>query len=79
MGIHARVDFIELETSLPCSTMDEAMDFYTWMFHDMTAEEKKRLKKYVQSITTSTGDGTFSVLREHTPTWAYISWEPSAK
>ena len=79
MGINARVDFIELETSLPCSTMDEAMEFYSWMFHDLTEEEKKQLKKYVQSITTSASDGTYTVLRKQAPTWAYISWEPSAK
>ena len=76
MGIHARVDFIELEKSLPCTSLEDAMEFYTWMFHDLTEEEKKRLKKYVQSITTSTGDGTYSVVRKNVPTWAFIRWDP---
>ena len=57
MGIRASIDFIELENSMPCSSLEEAMDFYNWMFHDLTDEEKKRLKKYVQSITTSTDNG----------------------
>ena len=77
MGIHARVDFIELESSLPCSSVEEAMDFYLWMFHDLTADEKKRLKKYVQSITTSTENGTYSVQRNTIPIWAFIRWTPS--
>ena len=77
MGIHARVDFIDLEKSLPCSSLEDALDFYTWMFHDLTVDEKKRLKNYVQSITTTSDDGTFSVHRKHVPSWALSRWVPS--
>ncbi len=76
MGIHATVDFIRLEDSLPCSSIKEAMDYYIWMFHDLTPEEKKRLKKYVQSISTSKDDGTIIIHRKKIPSWAYICWEP---
>jgi SAM-dependent methyltransferase len=76
MGIHASIDFIPLESTLPCSSIEEAVDYYMWMFHDLTNVEKKRLKKYVQSITTSTNDGTLAVHRKHIPTWAFISWKP---
>ena len=75
MGIHASVDFIPLESTLPCSSIAEAMEYYTWMFHDLTSDEKKRLKKYVQSITTSTDDGTLAIHRKHVPTWAFICWK----
>lgn len=78
MGIQASVNFIKLEESLPCSSIADAMDYYTWMFHDLTGDEKKRLKKYVQSITTSNSEGKLSVLRKNIPTWAFIRWEPSA-
>lgn len=77
MGINASVDFIELERSIPCDSLEEAMDLYAWMFNDLTEGEKKRLKKYVQSITTSADDGTYSVQRENIPTWAFIRWTPS--
>lgn len=76
MGYQASVNFIRLEESLPCKDLEEALDYYAWMFHDLTGDERKRLKKYVQSITTPTGDGTFTVHREHVPTWAFISWTP---
>jgi SAM-dependent methyltransferase len=76
MGIRASVQFIHLESEIPCSTLDEAMEIYTWMFHDLTPTEKKRLKKYVLSITTTTKDGTMIVHRKHTPTWAFIRWQP---
>ncbi len=76
MGIRASVNFIDLEESLPCNSVEEAMDYYTWMFHDLSEDEKKRLKKYVQSITTSSGDGMFTVLRKDVPSWAFIRWEP---
>lgn len=78
MGIQASVDFIKLEESIHCSTLDEAMDYYIWMFHDLTGDERKRLKKYVQSITTSTSEGAFTIIRKHVPTWAFIRWEPPA-
>lgn len=76
MGIHANVNFIPLESTLPCSSIEEAMDYYAWMFHDLNSEEKKRLKKYVQSITTSTDAGALAVHRKHVPTWAFIRWNP---
>ncbi len=78
MGIHASVDFILLEDTLPCATMEEALEFYLWMFHDLTDVEKKRLKKYVRSITTTAGDGGFVVHRKHTPKWAFIRWRSPA-
>ena len=77
MGINATVDFIELERYLPCKSFEEATDLYFWMFKDLDRDEKKRLKKYVQSITTSTENGTYSVLRKNIPTWAFIRWVPS--
>ncbi len=77
MGIYARVDFIRHESTLSCSSMNEAMDLYTWMFQDLQPGEKKQLKKYVQSITTTAKDGTITLHRDHVPTWAFIRWEPS--
>ena len=78
MGIKASVNFIRLEESLPCKDIEDAMDYYMWMFPDLNEDEKKQLKKYVQSITTSTNDGKYTIQRKQVPTWAFISWEPSA-
>ena len=75
MGYLPTIDYIHLEETLQYTSFAEAMDSYTWMFRDLDPIEEKRLKKYVQSITTCANDGSISVQRKHVPTWAYISWE----
>ena len=76
MGYLASVSFIRLEESVEYSSLTEAYSSYTWMFNDLDHNEEKRLKKYVQSITTIADDGRATVHRENVPTWAYISWQP---
>ena len=76
MGYLASVSFIRLEESLGYSSLDEAFSSYAWMFQNLDHNEKNRLKKYVQSITTIADNGRATVHRENVPTWAYISWQP---
>jgi len=76
MGYLPTVNYIHLEETLHYASFSEAIEGYTWMFRDLNAGEEKRLKKYVQSITTTLEDGTVSVQRLHVPTWAFISWQP---
>ena len=76
MGYLPTVDYIRLEETLVYDSFTDALSSYTWMFQDLNENEEKRLKKYVQSITTIAGNGTVSVHRRHVPTWAYISWHP---
>lgn len=76
MGYRASVNFIRLENEIPCASFQEAMDIYTWMFHDLTGAEQERLQKYVQSVTTPADDSGVIVHRGHVPTWAFIRWEP---
>jgi SAM-dependent methyltransferase len=76
MGICATVDFILLEDSQTYSSLDEAVESHLWMFRDLTETERKRLKKYVRSITTSTDDGRYRIHREYVPAWAFIRWHP---
>jgi len=70
------VDYIRLEEVLEYASFTEALSSYSWMFRDLNDNEKKRLKKYVRSITTIAADGTVSVHRQYVPTWAFISWHP---
>ncbi|WP_457573516.1 class I SAM-dependent methyltransferase [Desulfolithobacter sp.] len=76
LGYRASVDFIELEKELHYSSFAEAIESYTWMFRDLTAEEKQRLEGYIRSIATFHDDGPVTIHRHHPPTWAFISWEP---
>lgn len=77
MGYLPTVDYIRLEETLDYSSLADALSGYSWMFNDLQADEEKRLKKYLQSITTIAENGTVSVHRRHVPTWAYITWHPS--
>lgn len=77
MGYHAAVNFIHLSENPIYGSFSDAMTGYTAMFPAITAEEKKQLKKYLQSITTTGDDGQVTVHRKHTPTWAFISWDPT--
>ncbi len=77
MDIFPTIDYIRLEETLDYPSFAEALSSYSWMFRDLNQNEEKRLKKYVQSISTITKDGTVSVHRRYVPTWAYISWNPT--
>lgn len=76
MGILPTVEYIRLEETMEYASFSEALTGYTWMFHDLTQNEKQRLEHYVRSISTTGADGTVTVQRRTVPTWAFISWEP---
>lgn len=76
MGIQAKVDFIHLNGQSTYPSLEDAVENNMWMFQNLTVDEKKRLKKYIQSITTTSHDGAVTVTRKHVPTWAFISWKP---
>ena len=76
MGYLPRVDYIELEQELRYADFEEALQSYLWMFREITGQEKKRLQKYLQSITTTADDGSVLVHRPRPVIWAFISWQP---
>jgi len=76
MGIHATVRFIRLDKAHIYSTLPEAVDNYSWMFRDLTAGEKKRLKQYVASIAFETEDDKIKLQPKHVTTWAFLRWSP---
>ncbi len=79
MGYLPSVDYIELEKELCYPTAREALESYLWMFRDLDDREKKLLKNYVRSITTTNDDGSVTTHRRHPPVWAFISWIPSTR
>ena len=76
MGIQATVDFIHIDKKPTYSSLEEAVNSHEWMFRGLTVDEKKRLKKYIQSITTTSDDGRVALHRKYVPTWAFIRWQP---
>lgn len=79
MGFHASCTFIKLEEKSEYTDIEEAVSNYSWMFGEMTTQEKKKLKNYVQSITTNAENGRVHLHREYIPTWAFISWSPQER
>ena len=79
MGFLASIDYIRLEEYPTYSNFEDAMTGYSSMFPSISSQEKKQLKKYLQSITTSNENGGVTVHRQHVPTWAFISWNPNER
>jgi len=79
MGIQAKVDFIHLNNQSTYQSLEKAVENNMWMFQNLAAVEKKRLKKYIQSITTTSHEGAVTVNRKHVSTWAFISWKPGTE
>ena len=75
MGIHPNVTILELENTLHFNTFDEALLSYNWMIKDMTEDEERLLKAYVEHKAHINEDGTITIHRDPPPKWALISWE----
>ncbi len=74
MGHHAEVRFIRLENTLYCSSPDEALEAFSWMFKDLSTKERKLLQQYVNSITKKSNNGSYVVQKQYYPIWAFIYW-----
>jgi hypothetical protein len=75
MGIHAKIDYIELEQSKVFVSREEAVDASRWMLEDLTPDEEKKLEAYVDERLCRTDDGHW-LFRRRTPVkWAFISWD----
>ncbi len=75
MGIHPSITILQLDPLLTCKTMEEALDSYRWMFHDLSPTEEKKLELYVQSRIIDQNKQQIILRRDHPPRWAMISWK----
>ncbi|HIQ37571.1 MAG TPA: class I SAM-dependent methyltransferase [Desulfocapsa sulfexigens] len=74
MDIHPNVEIISLKKTVSFSSMDEALDSCRWMFNDLTTEEERKLKEYIQSNSTTGNKGELIVNQQYPSRWALISW-----
>ena len=74
MDIHPNVEIISLKKTVSFSSMDEALDSCRWMFKDLTTEEERKLKEYIQSNSTTGNKGELIVNQQYPSRWALISW-----
>jgi SAM-dependent methyltransferase len=74
MGIRANIDFIENEKERNFESHEDALNSYIWMFQDMTAKEKEKLKKYLNEHLIKF-NGKWSLDYKQTVIWAVIWWK----
>ncbi|HFQ80173.1 MAG TPA: class I SAM-dependent methyltransferase [Desulfobacterales bacterium] len=74
MGIHARLDFIDLPPAHSYKTREEAISSWAWMFHDLTATENDKLNRHLSERLTKNNHGHWCLRDEVCPSWALISW-----
>lgn len=74
LGIHAKVDFLTLESNKTYSSREEALQSYRWMVDDLTAGEEERLAAYVAARLSQLDEKTWQLTRQTPPRWALISW-----
>lgn len=74
MGIHAHVDFITLENTKTYGSPQKALESCGWMFDNMTAQEEKKLKIYVEDHLLQIDNANWQLKRRVPPKWALIWW-----
>ncbi len=79
LGIHPSVTILELDGDFLFSTMEKAVESYSWMIKDLSTTETKKLTEYVRSKVVRSDENGLTVRRTNPPRWALISWQPSGK
>ncbi len=75
MGIYANVSVLNLESELTFTSLEEAIQSYSWMFHDMTDKETAALRSYLEQQVVRKEQGQLTLRRETPPQWAVIWWK----
>ncbi|MBU0910198.1 MAG: methyltransferase domain-containing protein [Proteobacteria bacterium] len=75
MGIHPKIDYIEIDQTKTFATKDDAMESCRWMFDDLSPDEEARLAAYVDERLEHNEAGTYYLRRSSRVKWALLSWE----
>jgi hypothetical protein len=75
MGIHPKIEYIELEQEKVFSSREEALESIMWMIDNVTPAEEKRLEPYIDDRISQTTDKQWLFRRKTPVKWAFISWE----
>lgn len=75
LGIYANVLVLKLEQDVTYGSMDEAINSYSWMFHDITPEELVVLEQYISGQIIGTDKDSLTIRRATPPQWALIWWQ----
>jgi SAM-dependent methyltransferase len=76
LGIHPHIEHIELNREQRFASIDRAMQNYRWMFKELTAEEERRLEKFLWKQIVRQETDHIIIKRNHPQRWVVISWTP---
>lgn len=74
LGIHPRIDLIELDRELRFESMEQAVDNYRWMFKELRQDEEVLLEKYIAQRVIKTEPDHIVIRRDPPQRWALLSW-----
>jgi SAM-dependent methyltransferase len=75
MGIHPKIDYIELDQTKSFASREDAIDSCRWMFDDLSPEDERKLAVYVDERLEHNEAGTYYLRRSSQVKWALLSWE----
>jgi SAM-dependent methyltransferase len=74
MGVHAEIAFINEQTAKTFDDADVAAKYLTWMLHDMTEDEERKLAEYInRSMIMKKGRKVLDYYKSFK--WAVIWWD----
>lgn len=76
MGIHAKVDFIDVQEAKVYDSRAAAQDSCVWMLDQLTPDEQDALTRYFDRVLIDNQDGTWSMSGQQHTKWAVISFTP---
>lgn len=76
LGIHPRIEQIELASEMRFANIDRAMQNYRWMFRDLTAKEERLLENFLRKRIVRQETDHIIIRRDHPQRWALMSWIP---
>jgi SAM-dependent methyltransferase len=79
MGIHAKIDYIELDRTKIYADREEALESCRWMFDDLSPAEERKLAAYVDARLEPDGAGRVSLHRGSRVKWALLSWDKAGR
>lgn len=74
LGIHPRIDQMELSRELHYESMEHALNGYKWMFKELQPEEEKLLEKFLEQRIIRTEENAIIIRRDQPQRWALLSW-----
>lgn len=74
LGIHPNVTVLEIDPLVHYSSLEKALDAFTWMFRDLQEDEIDKLEKYICTRIVKQDQTGITVKRETPVRWALIWW-----